>query len=164
MSERLKAAFAKHGRSHRAVLWRAGGQALRRTRFSQQLWQDPPIRRCSGKPTLEDAAFELLPGEMSGVLAWGDQYAILYKQGETKPIVQEFDAVRDEMTREIREKKLRVAMSERLDRLLKDSQVDNFLEGTARSGKLCSLLRNSPHRLGCWCTRLESVEPGVARR
>lgn len=96
----------------------------------------PAIRRFSGKPTLEKAAFDLLPGEISGVLAWGDQYAILYKQGETKPIVQEFEAVRDELTREIREKKLRVAMGERLDVMLKEAQIDNFLEGTVQNGKV----------------------------
>jgi parvulin-like peptidyl-prolyl isomerase len=98
----------------------------------------PAIRRFSGRPTLEKAAFDLLPGEISGVLAWGDQYAILYKQGETKPIVQEFEAVREELTREIREKKLRVAMSERLDNMLKQAQIDNFLEGTVQNGKVAA--------------------------
>ena len=54
---------------------------------------------------LEKAAFELLPGEISGILAWGDQYAILYKQGESKPLVQEFEAVQEELHKEILEKK-----------------------------------------------------------
>ncbi len=102
----------------------------------------PPIRRHAGRPTLEDAAFKLLPGEMSGILAWGEQYAILYKQGETKPIVQEFEAVRDEIYKELREKKLRFAMHEKLDQLLKDSQIDNFLEGTAQTGKAIQAAAN----------------------
>lgn len=94
----------------------------------------PPIRKFSGRPTLEDAAFSLLPGEISGVLAWGDQYAILYKQGETKPIVQDFEAVREELVKEIREKKMRLAMHQKMDALLKSSQIDNFLEGSAQTG------------------------------
>lgn len=96
----------------------------------------PPIRRFSGRPTLEDAAFGLLPGEISGVLAWGDQFAILYKQGETKPIVKDFEAVREELVKEIREKKMRLAMHQKMDALLKSSQIDNFLEGSAQTGEV----------------------------
>ena len=84
---------------------------------------------------LEKAAFELLPGEISGILAWGDQYAILYKQGESKPLVQEFEAVQEELHKEILEKKLRLAMHKRLDQLLNESQIDNLLEGTAQDPK-----------------------------
>lgn len=94
----------------------------------------PPIRRFSGQPTLEDAAFALGPGEISGVLAWGEQYAILYKQGETKPIVQDFAAVSDELNKEIYEKKMRVAMRKHMDSLLKSAQIDNFLDNTTQSG------------------------------
>ena len=96
----------------------------------------PPIRQFSGRPTLEDAAFGLLPGEISGVLAWGDQFAILYKQGETKPIVKDFEAVREELEKEILEKKMRLAMHQKMDALLKSSQIDNFLEGSAQTGEV----------------------------
>lgn len=96
----------------------------------------PAVRKWSGQEMLEKAAFELLPGEISGILAWGDQYAILYKQGESKPLVQDFGAVQEELHKEILEKKLRVAMRQRLDQLLKDSQIDNLLEGTAQNGKV----------------------------
>ena len=104
----------------------------------------PPIRKFGGKPILEKAAFDLLPGEISGVLAWGDQYAVLFKQGETQPIVQEFEAVRGELTKEIREKKLRVAMSQHLDRMLKEAQIDNFLEGTVQNGKVVQAAGTRP--------------------
>ncbi len=96
----------------------------------------PPIRRFSGRPVLEEAAFSLQPGEMSGVIAWGDQYAILYKQGETKPIVDDINAVREELYSELFEKKLQVAMHQKLDQLLDDSQIDNYLEGTTQAGKV----------------------------
>ena len=94
----------------------------------------PPIRKFGGQPTLEEAAFALLPGEISGVLAWGEQFAILYKQGETKPIVQDFNVVRQELEKEILEKKLRAAMHAKLDSLLASSQIDNFLEGSSQTG------------------------------
>jgi parvulin-like peptidyl-prolyl isomerase len=95
----------------------------------------PPIRRHSGRPTLEEAAFKLQPGELSAVIAWGDQYAILYKQGESKPVVQDFEAVRGELHKEILEKKLRLAMHDKLDSMHNSAQIDNFLEGTAQTGK-----------------------------
>ncbi|MEM7477470.1 MAG: peptidylprolyl isomerase [Planctomycetota bacterium] len=96
----------------------------------------PAIRRHSGNPTLEEAAFSLQPGEISGILVWKDQYAILYKQGETTPIVKEFEAVREELTREIRGKKTYAAMHKYMDEMLKTAQIDNFLEGTTQSGKV----------------------------
>ncbi len=42
----------------------------------------PPIRRHGGMPTIEKEAFALKPGEISGVIAWNDQFCILYKQGK----------------------------------------------------------------------------------
>lgn len=96
----------------------------------------PAIRRHSGRPQLEEEAFSLLPGKISAVVAWGKQYAILYKQGETKPLIEDFEAVREELTREIREQKLRFQMSRYLERLLEESQIDNFLEGETQAGKV----------------------------
>lgn len=96
----------------------------------------PAIRRNTGNPTLEKAAFALKPGEISGVLAWGEQFAILYKQGETSPIVNEISAVQEELTREIRSKKLNVAMRSYLDKMLKNSQIDNWLEKTTQAGSV----------------------------
>ena len=96
----------------------------------------PPLRRHGGRPTLEDVAFALQPGEISGVVAWGEQFAILYKQGQTQPIVQDFAAVRDEIYKEILEKKLRIEMHRRLDAIHAAAQIDNFLEGTAQTGNV----------------------------
>jgi parvulin-like peptidyl-prolyl isomerase len=88
----------------------------------------PALRRHGGQPTLEEAAFKLQPGEISGVIALQDQYVILYKQGETQSIVQDFQAVREELEKEIREKKMRLAMTQRLDGMLKSAQIENFIE------------------------------------
>lgn len=88
----------------------------------------PPIRRHSGQPTLEKAAFDMNSGELSSVIAIGEQFVVLYKQGLTSPIVQNDAEVRGELVREITEKKLRIEMQNELDRLLAAAQINNFLE------------------------------------
>jgi len=98
--------------------------------------QVPPLRRHSGQPVLEKEAFRLKQGELSGIIAMGDKYIILRCLGRTQPIVKEFDAVKDELYRDIQEKKLRLAMAKEFDRLKDSSQIDNFLAGTSQAGKL----------------------------
>jgi len=97
--------------------------------------QVPPIRRYGGQPTLEEEAFRLSPGEISGIINVGKQYIIMYGLGTTKPLITNVDDVRDELVKELREKKLRLAMSEEFDRLRKDAQIDNFLANTTQAGK-----------------------------
>ena len=46
----------------------------------------PPIRRYGGQPQLEDVAFELQPGELSGIIQLGDKFVILKCEGRTKPV------------------------------------------------------------------------------
>ncbi|MCA9157220.1 MAG: peptidylprolyl isomerase [Planctomycetales bacterium] len=104
----------------------------------------PPLRKHGGRPALEEVAFALHPGEISGVVAWGEQYAILYKQGETTPLVQDFQAVRGEIYKEIMEKKLRLAMHARLTALHGSAQIDNFLEGTAQAGNVKTASATAP--------------------
>lgn len=96
----------------------------------------PPVRRYSGNPVLEEQAFALKPGELSGIVALGDQYVIMRSQGFTKPVVQDYATVKDELAKELLEKKLRSEMEDRLDTLMKDAQIDNFLEKTTQSGKI----------------------------
>ncbi|MBX3423469.1 MAG: peptidylprolyl isomerase [Pirellulaceae bacterium] len=103
-----------------------------------------PIRQHGGMPTLEKEAFALEPGTHSGVIALSnDQYCILYKQGDSQPIVQDFEAVKPEIARELHEKKLNVAMQHKIDQLLKSSQIENFLEGSIQIGATKSADRPS---------------------
>ncbi|MCO6455545.1 MAG: peptidylprolyl isomerase [Pirellulaceae bacterium] len=95
----------------------------------------PPIRRHSGQPNLEDEAFALQPGQLSGIIAVGDKYIILRCQGRTQPVVEQFETVKDELFKDIQEKKLRLAMSNEFDRLKELAQIDNFLTGTSQTGK-----------------------------
>jgi parvulin-like peptidyl-prolyl isomerase len=94
----------------------------------------PPIRMHGGQETLEEAAFKLKAGEMSGIIVSGDRYILLRCLGRTKPIVQDFESVKDELQKDIHEKKLRIAMSEEFDRLKLAAQIDNFLSGESQSG------------------------------
>lgn len=98
--------------------------------------QVPPLRKHSGQPLLEKEAFRLKAGELSGIIATGDKYIILRCLGRTKPIVKDFNAVKDELYQDILEKKQRLAMAKEFDRLKESSQIDNFLAGTSQERRL----------------------------
>jgi parvulin-like peptidyl-prolyl isomerase len=95
----------------------------------------PPIKKFGGQPKLEDEAFSLRPGEISGVIQVGDKYVILRCEGFTKPANVDFAAVRKEIQDDLCEKKLRLAMAERFDSLKEAATVDNYLAGTSHSPK-----------------------------
>lgn len=95
----------------------------------------PPIRRHGGQPIIEEEAFRLEPGEISSILSVADKFIILRCLGRTKPVVQEFATVEQELVNDIREKKLRLAMASEFDRLKESAQIDNFLAGTSQPGR-----------------------------
>ena len=74
----------------------------------------PPIRRHGGQPLIEKEAFSLDPKEqeLSGIIAVGEKFIILKCLGRTTPVVDTVDDVKDELVKDIREKKLRLAMTE----------------------------------------------------
>jgi parvulin-like peptidyl-prolyl isomerase len=94
----------------------------------------PPIQKHGGRKILEEEAFRLKPGEISGLIPVGNTWIVLWCKGRTTPVVEEFDAVRDELYRDILEKKLRIAMAEEFKRLQSQSQIDNFLVGSSQPG------------------------------
>lgn len=96
--------------------------------------QVPPIQQHGGRPELEAEAFRLQPGEISKVVQVGEHWVIMFCQGRTTPRVTDFDAVKDELFRDIKEKKMRIAMSERFEKLRTESQIDNFLTGSSQTG------------------------------
>ncbi len=95
----------------------------------------PPIQMHGGRPLLEEEAFRLQPGEISGLIPVGQNWVILWCKGRTTPVVQDFDAVKDELYRDIMEKKMRISMAEEFDRLTQTAQVDNFLVGSSQPGQ-----------------------------
>lgn len=93
----------------------------------------PPIRRFGGQPQMEDVAFELQPGELSGIIQLGNQFVILKCEGRTKPVEVNPQEVQAVLRDDIFEKKLRMAMGERFEAMHKSSRIDNFLAGTSSS-------------------------------
>ena len=64
----------------------------------------PPIRRYGGQPQLEDVAFELQPGELSGIIQLGDKFVILKCEGRTEPVeVNQQEVQRDPLPGHLRE-------------------------------------------------------------
>ena len=80
---------------------------------------------------MEDEAFSLKPGELSGIIQLDDKFVILFCEGYTKPIDVKFADVEKEITDDIREKKERLAMNEYYERLQAKTTIDNFLDPEA---------------------------------
>jgi parvulin-like peptidyl-prolyl isomerase len=93
----------------------------------------PPIQKHGGQPMLEEEAFKLKPGELSGLIHMGEHTIILHCLGRTRPTEVKFSEVRDLIHDDLHEKKLRLAMSDRLEEITASAQVDNILTGTVRS-------------------------------
>jgi parvulin-like peptidyl-prolyl isomerase len=95
----------------------------------------PPIRKHGGQPVLEKEAFSLKPGELSGVIQVGDKFVILRCEGFTEPANVKFADVRDEIYKDLYEKKLRLKMAEYFDNLQDSATVHNYLAGTSHTPK-----------------------------
>ena len=93
----------------------------------------PPIRRFGGQPQLEDVAYELKPGELSGIVQMGDKFVILKCEGRTQPVEVNPQEVNEILRQDIFEKKLRLAMGEKFDEIRNKARIDNFLAGTSQS-------------------------------
>lgn len=94
----------------------------------------PPLRKHGGQPNLEKAAFDLKPGDVSGIVEVSGQFVILKSQGLTTPVVKDFNAVKDELYKDILEKKQRIAMDSHLSKMIADAQITNFLTNKTRLG------------------------------
>ena len=93
----------------------------------------PPIQKHGGQPVLEQEAFRLKPGELSGIIdIGGGKYVILLCEGQTKPVDVDFQSVRDVLYEDIYEKKLRAEMSRFFDHLKDQASIANFLKGTRK--------------------------------
>ena len=94
----------------------------------------PPLRSHGGQPNLEKAAFDLKPGDISGIIEINGQFVILKSQGRTTPVVLDFNAVKGELYKDILEKKQRIAMDRHLSTMVADAQISNFLTNKQRLG------------------------------
>ncbi|MBN2023369.1 MAG: peptidylprolyl isomerase [Pirellulales bacterium] len=95
--------------------------------------QVPPIKRYGGQPTLEEEAFSLKPGELSGIVQVDDKYVILLCEGHTTPIDVDRKEVEPIIREDVFEKKLRIAMGQYFQKLQDHATIDNLLAGTTQS-------------------------------
>jgi parvulin-like peptidyl-prolyl isomerase len=91
----------------------------------------PPLQRHGGQPQLEEVAFQLQPGELSGIVQVGDKFLVLRCEGRTERLDVDEDDVRELLVRDIYEKKLRISMSQKFEELRSGSRIDNYLAGTS---------------------------------
>ena len=85
------------------------------------------MRKHGVQASLEKAACSINPGEMSGIIGVGGQYVIVRSQGFTVPVVQDINAVKEDLVKEIREKKLAKQMDTMMAKLSADAQITNIL-------------------------------------
>ena len=93
----------------------------------------PPIKKYGGQPQLEQEAFALRPGELSGIIQIGDKFIILRCEEYTTPEHVEFAAVRGELYQDLLEKKTHLAMRDVYEKLQDAATIDNFLANTSHS-------------------------------
>lgn len=91
----------------------------------------PPIRKHSGQTLVEAEAFKLKPGEVSQIIAVTDKFIIIRCLGRTKPVVgpEDYAAVKDELYKDIYEKKLRKYMAKQFDKIRSTAKIENYLAG-----------------------------------
>jgi parvulin-like peptidyl-prolyl isomerase len=106
--------------------------------------QIPPIRRFGGRPELEQQAFALSPGEISGIFQMDGKYVILFCEGMTDPVQVSKDEVRKDLHDDIYEKKVALAMSQYFQQLKDAAQIDNYLAGTVHQPTKKPAAPNAP--------------------
>lgn len=93
--------------------------------------QVPPIPRYTGAEKLEQEAFKLKEGDISGVIEIGpSRYVILKCEGRTTPVVDNIDEVRDTLYDELKEAKTQQAVGKVFEKIKESTRVDNYYART----------------------------------
>ena len=87
----------------------------------------PPVRLHGGQPVLEEEAFSLSTGELSGIVAVGGKYIIMRCLGHTVPVVDELADVRSELDSYLLERKLHAAMTTKFDAIRDAANIINYM-------------------------------------
>lgn len=91
----------------------------------------PPIARYAGNPELEDAAFKLKEGDISGIVSVGfNRYVILKCEGFTEQKVQDPTEVKDMLYKDLVEEKVQESVAKLFEGLKKSSRIDNYWNNT----------------------------------
>ncbi len=95
----------------------------------------PPIQKHGGQPVLEEVAFKLSPGELSSIVQVGENFVILLCEGRTKPEPVVLADVRNDILKDVHEKKLNQAVGNYFQDLRDRATIDNFIAGTTQAPK-----------------------------
>jgi parvulin-like peptidyl-prolyl isomerase len=94
--------------------------------------QVPPIPRYTGNKNLEDAAFKLKEGELSGVVEIGTgRWVIMKCEGRTEPVVTDIEEVRNSLVDQLTEAKTQQAIGKVFEKIKEQTRVDNYLTRTS---------------------------------
>lgn len=102
----------------------------------------PPIRRHTGpeNASVENAAFDLKPGEISGIVQLptpgAPRYVVLYCEGRTEPVVapEQMSLVRDEIVAQLKKEKTQENVAGVFKKLQEETTVINYLTGDSTGG------------------------------
>ncbi len=94
----------------------------------------PPIRKNGGQPVVEEEAFRLKKGELSGIVAVGGKYIIMRCTGHTVPVVESIEDVKEELIDYLSERKVHSAMNVTFDDIRQRADVINFLQPIIPAG------------------------------
>ncbi|MCA8983312.1 MAG: peptidylprolyl isomerase [Planctomycetaceae bacterium] len=94
----------------------------------------PPISRYSGNQSLEDAAFRLKPGEISGLIQMQNHYVILKCEGLTEQIVTDIKDVWGDLHAQLIEEKTQERVATVFEEMKKKTRIDNYLTNTSTGG------------------------------
>ena len=95
--------------------------------------QIQPIAKYSGFETFWKTAFDLRPGELSGVIQIGDRYAILLCEGRTEPLDLTMKDVRGSLHDDILERKTQAEINKVFQELKNRAKIETYLKPTGRA-------------------------------
>lgn len=88
----------------------------------------PHIRRHSGNPVLEAAAFKLQEGQISGIIEVDTGHFVILKcEGFTTPVVKDINAIKDDLYKQVQEEKSQEAVARVFEKIRKEARIDNYL-------------------------------------
>ncbi|QDT31162.1 peptidylprolyl isomerase [Thalassoglobus polymorphus] len=115
----------------------------------------PPIRKNGVDKAIEEAAFKLQPGELSGLIQVSEgRYVILKCEGLTEPVVEDIRVVWNDLLAQLTEEKTQTSVAKVFEKLRKEARVDNFLTRTSTAGR-------NPIQQTAGFTNGEPVKPQV---
>jgi len=94
----------------------------------------PPIQRYSGNDKLEEEAFKLRTGEISGIIQIGSRYVILKSLGRTRAVVKNIEQVRKELYASLMEEKVQKSVAKVFSKIKEGATIHNFLTNTTQNG------------------------------